>query len=81
MAGIMWRWTAESEDWPEKKQLTRERLAEAADILLSFMGHIERRARKLGIQTIVLIDDAIGYSVDETFGKTGNGNRTYEWRS
>ena len=55
------------------KQLTQDQLAEAAEISVSFMGHIERGTRKPSIRTIVLIADALNCSVDELLGRWADG--------
>ena len=62
----------------KEKQLTQEQLAEAAEISLSFLGHIERGTRKPSVQTIVLIADALGCSVDEILGRVVSFEHTRE---
>ena len=44
--------------------MTQEELAEHAGISSSFMGHIERGTRKMSIDTLVRIADALELSCD-----------------
>ena len=44
--------------------MTQEELAELAGISSSFMGHIERGTRKMSIETLVKISDALKLSCD-----------------
>ena len=46
-------------------QLTQQQLAEAANISLSFLGHIERGSRKLSVDTLYNIASVLRCSVDE----------------
>lgn len=43
-------------------QLTQEKLAEKADISLSFLGHIERGTRKASLDTVVKLANALRVS-------------------
>ena len=45
--------------------MTQEKLAEQADISLSFLGHIERGTRKLSVETLYKIAMVLDCSVDE----------------
>ena len=47
------------------KQMTQAELSAAADISLSFLGHIERGTRKLSVETLYAISTVLGCSVDE----------------
>lgn len=44
--------------------MTQEELAEQAGISCSFMGHIERGTRKLSVDTLVKITNAVRLSCD-----------------
>lgn len=44
--------------------LTQDQLAERAGISVSFLGHIERGTRKAGLETLVLLANALGMSTD-----------------
>lgn len=44
--------------------LTQDQLAERAGISVSFLGHIERGSRKAGLETLVLLANALGMSTD-----------------
>lgn len=48
--------------------LTQEKLAEAADISASFLGHVERGTRNLSLETLLALCDALGASPDELLG-------------
>lgn len=43
-------------------QLTQEKLAEKADISISFLGHIERGTRKASLDTVVKLANALRVS-------------------
>lgn len=47
------------------KRMTQEMLSEAADISLSFVGHIERGTRKASIDTLARICNALNVSPDK----------------
>ena len=47
-----------------QQHLSQEDLAELCDISPSFMGHIERGTRKMSIETLVSIADALHVSTD-----------------
>ena len=49
-------------------KLTQEQVAEAADISLSFYGHIERGTRKLSLDTLCKLIAALNCSADEILG-------------
>lgn len=49
-------------------QLTQQELAEKANISLSFLGHIERGTRKLSVESLYKLADALGCSVDSLLG-------------
>ena len=51
-----------------RRKITQERLAEQADISLSFLGHIERGTRKLSVETLCKIAVALNCSTDELLG-------------
>lgn len=44
--------------------LTQELLAEKANVSVSFMGQIERGERKLSLETLIKIGNALGVSFD-----------------
>ena len=44
--------------------LSQEKLADACDISLSFLGHIERGTRKMSIETLVSICNELNLSCD-----------------
>jgi transcriptional regulator with XRE-family HTH domain len=48
-----------------RQQLTQQQLASAANISLSFLGHIERGSRKLSVDTLYNIATVLKCSVDE----------------
>jgi len=50
------------------KKLTQDKLARAADISLSFLGHIERGSRKLSVETLIKLAQALECSADELLG-------------
>ena len=45
-----------------------QELAEKANISLSFLGHIERGTRKLSVESLYKLADALGCSVDSLLG-------------
>lgn len=45
-------------------ELSQEQLAEQCDISLSFLGHIERGSRKMSLETLVSISNALNLSCD-----------------
>lgn len=57
----------------KRQKLTQEKLAEMAGISLSFLGHIERGTRKLSVDTLVKICDALQCSADDILS-TGHAN-------
>ena len=52
----------------KRNGLTQEQLAEIADISASFMGHIERGTRKLSVDTLHRIANALNCSADDLMG-------------
>ena len=46
------------------RDLTQEELADAVNVSTSFIGHIERGTRKLSVETLVGIADALHVSCD-----------------
>lgn len=48
----------------QKQDYTQDKLAELCDISTSFLGHIERGTRKMSIDTLVTIADALDISLD-----------------
>ncbi|MCL2216924.1 MAG: helix-turn-helix domain-containing protein [Defluviitaleaceae bacterium] len=48
----------------QELKLTQEKLAEKANITTSFLGHIERAERKLSVETLIAIANALNTSVD-----------------
>jgi len=58
----------------QERHLTQEKLAEQAGISLSFLGHIERGTRKLSIETLLKLLQALDCSADELLG-TGKKNQ------
>jgi len=53
-------------------QMTQEKLAEAADISISFLGHIERGTRKLSVETLYKICRALNCSANDVLGISYN---------
>ena len=45
--------------------MTQEELAAAIDVSTSFIGHIERGTRKLSVDTLVKLADALKISCDQ----------------
>ena len=52
----------------KQRKLTQEKLAEAADISMSFLGHIERGSRKLSVETLFALCHALNTSADFLLG-------------
>lgn len=52
----------------KRAHLTQEQLSEMADISPSFMGHIERGTRKLSVDTLFKIANALNCSADDLMG-------------
>lgn len=52
----------------KQKNLTQQKLAEMADISLSFLGHIERGTRKMSLETFYAFTAALDCSADELLG-------------
>ena len=57
----------------KQMKMTQEELAEKAEISNSFLGHIERGTRKLSVDTLVKICDALQCSADDILS-TGHAN-------
>ena len=55
-------------------QMTQEKLAEAADISISFLGHIERGTRKASLDTVVKICNALKVSPNLLLQDSLEGN-------
>ena len=55
----------------KKRGLTQAQLAEAADISISFIGHIERGTRVLSLETLVRLALALHCSLDALVGLPG----------
>lgn len=53
-------------------QLTQQELAEKASISLSFLGHIERGTRKLSVESLYKLANALDCSVDSLLSFTNN---------
>ena len=51
-----------------RRHMTQEKLAERANISLSFLGHIERGTRKLSVETLYHIAESLKCSTDELMG-------------
>lgn len=49
--------------------MTQERLAEQIERSVSFVGHIERGSRKMSIETLLAIADALEASIDTILGR------------
>ena len=47
-----------------KQDITQEKLAEMAEISISFMGHIERGGRTLSIETLAKLANALNMSIE-----------------
>lgn len=56
------------------QRMTQAELAEKANISLSFLGHIERGTRKLSVETLYAICEALDCSADMLMD-TGKYNR------
>ncbi|MBQ8508213.1 MAG: helix-turn-helix transcriptional regulator [Clostridia bacterium] len=50
------------------RQMTQEQLAEASNISISFLGHIERGTRKLSVETLYKIAKALDCSANDLLG-------------
>lgn len=50
-------------------KLTQEQLAEKINVSTSFIGHIERGTRKLSVETLCALCDALGVSSDFLLGR------------
>lgn len=48
-----------------EKKLTQEKLSELADISLSFLGHIERGTRKMSVDTLLKLANALDVSPND----------------
>lgn len=48
----------------KKSGLSQEQLAEACDISTSFLGHIERGTRKMSLETLVVLAEALCVTPD-----------------
>lgn len=46
------------------KQLSQQTLAEAVDVFTSFIGHVERGARKASMETLISIAHSLGVGTD-----------------
>jgi len=57
----------------KRKGFTQEKLAEKCGISISFLGHIERGTRKLSVETLYKLTEALNCSADELLG-TGRMN-------
>lgn len=55
----------------QERALTQEQLAEKAGISLPFLGHIERGTRKLSIETLYKLMDALECTPEEILGFGG----------
>lgn len=55
----------------QERKMTQEQLAEKAGISLSFIGHIERGSRKLSVETLYKLVDALDCSPGEILGLGG----------
>ena len=61
--------------------MTQEELAAAIDVSTSFIGHIERGTRKLSVETLVSLANALRIScdqllqdsMDQTYSRRSNG--------
>ena len=51
-----------------ERGLTQEKVAEGAEISVSFYGHIERGTRKMSVQTLYSIAMVLSCSADEILG-------------
>ena len=49
-------------DYRKRLHMTQEQLSEAANISLSFLGHIERGSRKASLETLVALCNALNIS-------------------
>ncbi len=47
-----------------KKNITQEKLAEICELSISFIGHIERGTRKLSLESLFKISNALNVSID-----------------
>lgn len=46
------------------KRMTQEQLAEACDLSTAHIGHIERGTRALSIESLIVISEVLGVSID-----------------
>lgn len=53
----------------KERRMTQERLAEQIERSVSFVGHIERGSRKMSIETLLAIADALEASIDTILGR------------
>lgn len=58
--------------------MTQEELSERAGVSCSFIGHIERGSRKLSLETLVNISEALNISCDALLQDSLNGSRSVE---
>jgi transcriptional regulator with XRE-family HTH domain len=58
--------------------MTQEELSERVGVSCSFIGHIERGSRKLSLETLVHISDALNISCDALLQDSLNSDRSLE---
>lgn len=58
--------------------MTQEELSEKVGVSCSFIGHIERGSRKLSLETLVNISEALNISCDALLQDSLNGSRFVE---
>lgn len=58
--------------------MTQEELSEKVGVSCSFIGHIERGSRKLSLETLVNISEALNISCDALLQDSLNGSRSVE---
>lgn len=51
-----------------EKRMTQEQLSQEVGISLSFLGHIERGTRKMSVETLIAICDALECSPNDLLG-------------
>lgn len=56
-------------DRRKELRITQEQLAENIEMSVAFVGHIERGTRKLSVETLCRLCDALNMRTDEVLGR------------
>lgn len=56
-------------DRRKELRFTQEQLAESIEMSVAFVGHIERGTRKLSVETLCKLCDALNMRTDEVLGR------------